>query len=251
MKKWMFIFVLVLAAVVVAKNPKDPGPDDPPIRFQLPMVDAMTPPEELATFKVAEGFEIQIVAAEPMVQDPIALSFDSQGQMYVVEMRGYMHDIEGKGEDQPLGRIKLLADTDGDGKVDRASVFLDGLFMPRGVMAWKDGVIVAEPPNLFFVRDSDGDGVADERTIIANNYGTRGGQPEHMPNCPTFTLDNWIYSAAYGMRARFTDGKWVTEATRARGQWGMSQDDLGRLYYNYNSDLLRGAQSQFCAQQWR
>src|SRR6266705_2454765 len=131
MKKWMFIFVLVLAAVVLAKNPRDPGPEDPPIRFALPVVDAMTPQEELATFKVDEGFEIQLVAAEPLVEDPIALSFDSRGRMYVVEMRGYMHDIEGKGEDQPLGRIKLLADTDGDGKVDRASVLLDGLFMPR------------------------------------------------------------------------------------------------------------------------
>src|SRR2546430_1108331 len=215
MKKWMCIFVLVLAAVGGAKDPKDPGAGEPPDRFSLPMVDAMTPQEELATFKVAEGFDIQLVAAEPMVEDPIALSFDSQGRMYVVEMRGYMHDIEGKGEDQPLGRIKLLADTDGDGKMDRASVFLDGLFMPRGVMAWKDGVIVAEPPNLFFVRDRDGDGVADERTIIANNYGTRGGQPEHMANCPTFALDNWIYSAAYGMRARLVGKKWVSEATRA------------------------------------
>src|SRR6266705_3318476 len=131
MKKWMFIFRSVLAAAGLAKDLRDRGADASRIRFALPVVDAMTPQEELATFKVAEGFEIQLVAAEPLVEDPIALSFDSQGRMYVVEMRGYMHDIEGKGEDQPLGRIKLLADTDGDGKVDRASVLLDGLFMPR------------------------------------------------------------------------------------------------------------------------
>jgi mono/diheme cytochrome c family protein/glucose/arabinose dehydrogenase len=239
-KLLLIIFLLVVTAVVVAKNPKDAGPEDPPIKFPLPVVDAKTAEGELKTFKVAEGFEVQLVAAEPMVEDPIALAFDGQGRMWVVEMRGYMHDIEGKGEDQPVGRIKLLSDTDGDGKYDKATVFLDGLFMPRGVMVWKDGVIVAEPPNLFFVRDMDGDGVGDERTIIANNYGSKGGQPEHMANSPMFALDNWIYSAAYGMRARFTGGKWVLEATRARGQWGLSQDDFGRLYYNYNSDLLRG-----------
>jgi len=222
-----------------AKNPKDPGPEDAPIRFPLPIVDAMSPQDELKTFKIADGFEIQLVAAEPMVEDPIALSFDGEGRIWVLEMRGYMHDIEGKGEDQPLGRIKLLTDSDGDGTFDKSSIFLDGLIMPRGLTVYRDGIIVAEPPNLFFIRDSDGDGIGDQRTIIANNYGTRGGQPEHMANCPTFALDNWIYSAAHSMRARFTGGKWVTEVTRSRGQWGISQDDFGRLYYNYNSDLLR------------
>jgi glucose/arabinose dehydrogenase len=165
------LLLSVLAAL--AKNPKDAGPEDAPIRFPLPVADAKTPEEELKTFKVAEGFEVQLVASEPMVEDPIALSFDGEGRMWVVEMRGYMHDIEGKGEDQALGRIKVLTDSDGDGKVDKASIFLDGLIMPRGVMVWRDGVIVAEPPNLVFWRDADGDGRADEKTVIVNNYGTR------------------------------------------------------------------------------
>src|SRR4051812_11720220 len=143
MKKFLLIiFLLMVAAVGVAKNPKDAGPEDPPIKFPLPIVDAKTPLEELNTFKVEDGFEVQLVASEPMVEDPIALSFDGQGRMWVVEMRGYMHDIEGAGENLPLGRIKLLSDSDGDGKFDKASVFLDGLLMPRGVMVWKDGVIV-------------------------------------------------------------------------------------------------------------
>src|SRR6185436_15999300 len=191
----IFISIAALLSLVLrapAKNLKNPGPEDAPIRFPLPIVDAKSPRDELKTFKIADGFEIRLVAAEPMVEDPIALSFDAEGRIYVVEMRGYMHDIEGKGEDQPLGRIKLLADTDGDGEIDKSSIFLDGLFMPRGVMVWKDGIIVAEPPNLFFVRDSNGDGVGDERTVIAGNYGTRGGQPEHMANCPIFSIDNWI-----------------------------------------------------------
>src|SRR4051812_24144065 len=108
-----------------AKNPKDAGPEDAPIRFPLPIVDAMSPEDELKTFNIVDGFEIQLVAAEPMVEDPIALSFDADGRIYVLEMRGYMHDIEGKGEDQPLGRVKLLTDSDGDGKIDKSSIFLD------------------------------------------------------------------------------------------------------------------------------
>src|SRR5262245_1581145 len=113
MIRWSFIiFLLAVAAIVLAKNPKNPGPEDPPILFPTPVVQAMSPEDEQRTFKIADGFEIQLVAAEPMVEDPIALSFDAEGRMWVVEMRGYMHDIEGKGEDQPLGRIKVLSDSD-------------------------------------------------------------------------------------------------------------------------------------------
>jgi mono/diheme cytochrome c family protein/glucose/arabinose dehydrogenase len=246
-KRLKTIFIAHLAAAAIfartaiapAKNPNNAGPEDPPIKFKLPPPPPLAPDEALKTFKLPNGFEIQLVAAEPLVEDPIAVSFDADGRIWVVEMRGYMHDIEGKGEDQPLGRIKILSDTDGDGRMDKATVFLDGLFMPRGVMVWRDGAIVAEPPNLVFWRDSDGDGKADEKTIIAANYGSKGGQPEHMANCPTFALDNWIYSAAYAQRFKMVGGKWVTETTRARGQWGISQDDFGRLYYNYNSDFLR------------
>src|SRR2546421_35927 len=139
---WLVVTVaVVLAARALGKNQKDAGTEDPPIKFPLPVVDAKSPQEELNTFKVEEGFEVQLVASEPMVEDPIALSFDGQGRMWVVELRGYMHDIEGAGEDQPVGRIKLLTDTDGDGKFDKATIFLDKLLMPRGVMVgWWGGV---------------------------------------------------------------------------------------------------------------
>jgi mono/diheme cytochrome c family protein/glucose/arabinose dehydrogenase len=228
-----------LIAVALAKHPSNAGPEDVEIKFKLPPPEALSAEDELKSFKIAEGFEIQLVAAEPLVEDPVALSFDAQGRMWVVEMRGYMHDIEGRGENERLGRIRVLSDEDGDGRFEKASVFLDGLVMPRGVMVWRDGVIVAEPPNLVFWRDSDGDGKGDEQTIITSNYGSKGGQPEHMANSPTLAMDNWIYSASYGQRFRMVGGKWVSESTRSRGQWGLSQDDVGRLYYNYNSDLLR------------
>src|SRR5215212_11551711 len=141
--KWNLLWVGLVAGVVMVaaargKNPRNAGPEDPPIKFPLPPPEPLSAEDELKTFKIADGFEIQLVASEPLVEDPIAISFDGQGRIWVVEMRGYMHDIEGKGEDQPLGRIKLLSDEDGDGKMDRGQIFLDGLLMPRAVMVWKD-----------------------------------------------------------------------------------------------------------------
>jgi mono/diheme cytochrome c family protein/glucose/arabinose dehydrogenase len=228
------------AGWTLAKHPSNAGPEDPPIKYPIPERPALSPQDEMKTFKIEEGFRIELVAADPLVQDPIALSFDEKGRVWVVEYRGYMHDIEGLGENQPLGRIVILEDTDGDGVMDKSTVFLDKLVMPRAVMVVNGGALVAEPPNLMFCRDTNGDGVADEKTIIANNFGSKGGQPEHMANGPLWGLDNWIYSAAFPVRFKLVKGKgFIPDASRARGQWGLTQDDFGRLFYNYNSDFLR------------
>ena len=225
--------------LVWGKHPTNAGPENVEIKFKVPIPPALSPEAAMKTFQVEPGFKVELVASEPLVEDPIAISWAADGKMYVVEYRGYMHDVEGLGEDQPIGRIKLLEDTDGDGKMDKATVFVDGLVMPRAVMALKDGALVAEPPEVAFWRDTNKDGKADEKNPIAANYGTKGGQPEHMANGLLWGIDNWIYSAAYPGRFKVTGLKWTTEATWSRGQWGITQDDWGRLYYNYNSDVLR------------
>lgn len=232
-------FLTMLVLPLAAKHPSNPGPEQFELRFQLPPPPPLSPEQALATFQIAPGFRIEVIAAEPLVEDPIAMSFDASGRLYVVEMRGYMHDVEGAGEDKPIGRVKLLEDSDGDGVMDRSTVFLDGLIMPRAVMAVANGALVAEPPNLFFCRDTDGDGIADERTVVNASFGTMGGQPEHMANGPLWALDNWIYSSNFETRFRYQDGEWISAPTTKRGQWGLTQDDYGRLYYNYNSDFLR------------
>ena len=167
------------------------------------------------------------------------MSFDDQGRLYVVEMRGYMHDLSGAGESEPTGRISLLEDTDGDGRMDKATPFLDKLVMPRAVMAVNGGVLVAEPPNLFFCKDTDGDGKADVKEVVASDYGTLGGQPEHMANTPVWAMDNAVWSAGYSTRFKLRGGVWQKDSGLGRGQWGLCQDDYGRLYFNYNSDMLR------------
>ena len=230
---------LTVGSLGWALHPKSAGPEQFEIKFKLPPPKPLSPAEELKTFKVPKGFHVELVAAEPIVEVPIAQSWDEKGRLFVCEMRGYMHDVEGKGEDQPLGRIVILEDTDGDGKMDKRTVFADGLILPRAILCVNGGVLVAEPPVLWFMKDSKGDGVADVKEQVEAAYGSRVGQPEHMANSPTRFLDNWIYSANHGIRYKLKDGKWISEGTGSRGQWGMTQDDYGRPFYNFNSDFLR------------
>ena len=220
-------------------NKGNAGPAEVSLKFKLPAPAPLSPEEELKTFKIAKGFRIELVASEPMIESPVAISFDDQGRMFVVEMRSYMRDLEGTTENDPTSRVSLLTDTDGDGRMDKASAFLDNLVMPRGVMAVKGGAFVAEPPNLFFCRDTKGTGVADEKILITSDFGKLGGQPEHMANTPTWAMDNRVYAANYGTSLKLTNGAWQKGPGLGRGQWGLSQDDAGRLFYNYNSDLLR------------
>ena len=231
--------LLVGATSAFALNKGNAGPAEVALKFNLPAPAPLTPQEELKTFKLPPGFRIELVASEPMIESPVAISFDDQGRMFVVEMRSYMRDLEGTTEKDPTSRVSLLTDTDGDGRMDKASAFLDNLVMPRGVMAVQGGAFVAEPPNLFFCRDTKGTGVADEKTLVASDFGTLGGQPEHMANTPTWAMDNRIYSANYGTSFKLTNGAWQKGPGLGRGQWGLTQDDVGRLFYNYNSDLLR------------
>ena len=231
--------LLVGATSAFALNKGNAGPTDVQLKFNLPAPAPLSPEEALKSFRLPPGFRIELVASEPMIEAPVAISFDEQGRLFVVEMRGYMRDMEGTTEKEPLGRIALLTDTDGDGRMDKASAFLDNLVMPRGVMAVKGGAFVAEPPNLFFCRDTKGTGIADEKILVTSDFGTFGGQPEHMANTPTWAMDNRVYAAGYSTSFKLNNGAWQKGPGLGRGQWGLSQDDAGRLFYNYNSDLLR------------
>lgn len=215
------------------------GPEKVELKFKLPAPPVLTPAESLKAMKLQPGFRIECIASEPMIETPVSMSWDPQGRLYVVEMRDYMNDVNGGGEDQPTGRVKRLEDTNGDGIMDKATVFADNLLMPRSVTAFRDGAIIAEPPNLVFYHDTNSDGVADTHETIAENFGSKGGQPEHMANSLTFCQDNWLWGAGYGQRLRWRDGKFISEPTRSGGQWGLTQDDWGRRYYNFNSDFLR------------
>src|SRR3954464_2500447 len=179
-------------------------------REKIPPAPALTPQDALKTFTLQDGFQIELVASEPLVEDPVAMAFDTKGRIWVVEMRGFMPNIDGMNEEDIPGRVSILEDTDGDGKMDRKTVFLDNLVLPRAILIAGGGVLIGEPPKLWFCRDLDGDGKADGKIEVASDYGMRKN-PEHTANGLLHCIDNRIYSLYHPWRYRYSGGKWLRE----------------------------------------
>jgi glucose/arabinose dehydrogenase/mono/diheme cytochrome c family protein len=239
-RRLFIVYLLCVSPVVAQVGDKKGEKQEPlPSHLQPPPSPVLSPAEALASFKLVEGFKIELVASEPLVQDPVALTFDGDGRIWVVEMRGYMPTIDGAGENVETGRISVLEDTDGDGRVDKSTIFLDKLVLPRAIALVKGGALVVAASKLWFAEDTDGDGRADKTTLVEPDYAVRGNI-EHQPNGLMRALDNWIYNAKSQNRYRFIDGQWAKQRTEFRGQWGITQDNYGRLFYNVNDSQLRG-----------
>jgi mono/diheme cytochrome c family protein/glucose/arabinose dehydrogenase len=198
---------------------------------------ARTAAQALKTFQLEPGLKIELVASEPMVQDPVVITFDEDGRLWVVEMRGFMPDIEGKGERDPLGRVSVLEDNDGDGVMDKSTVWLDSLIMPRSLAIVNRQVLLVAEEALWITSDINGDLRADTKTLIDSAY-TNSKLPEHAANGLWRGMDNWYYNAKSRLRYRPTKNEWIRDSTEFRGQWGISHDDAGRLFYNYNWSQL-------------
>ncbi|MGV3503849.1 MAG: DUF7133 domain-containing protein [Adhaeribacter sp.] len=219
------------AAAASEKQQEEEAPVD------LKTSPVLGPQAAIRRMQVEPGFEVKLVAAEPLLSTPVALSFDERGRMWVVEMEGYMPDTVGTGEDVPNGKIVILEDTNQDGVADSRKVFLDSLVLPRAICLIDNGILVGEPSNLWFY-EIKGD-KAGKRSLVDPKY-TEGGNVEHQPNGLLRAMDNWIYNAKATKRYRRQGDKWLIERTHFRGQWGLSQDDYGRLFYNDNSSNLDG-----------
>lgn len=197
----------------------------------------VSPAEAIKGMLLEEGFETQLVASEPFVSTPVAMNFDDQGRIWVVEMEGYMTDIEGSEEGAPTGKIVILEDRNKDGVIDKRNIFMDSLVLPRALCLVEGGILVAEPPRLWYVEiinDKPG-----RKTLVDDAY-TEGGNVEAQANGLFRAMDNWIYSGGSDKRYRKSGDTWLVEKTHLRGQWGITQDDYGRLYYNNNSQNLLG-----------
>ncbi|HEX9784693.1 MAG TPA: hypothetical protein VGA56_18450, partial [Opitutaceae bacterium] len=237
----LLLFGPLLIVSVFAQQGDRPGEVQKPLpeHIQVPPSPVLIAVEALETIQVVFGFRIEIVAVDLFLHASVAMAFGSDGRIWVVEMDGFMPNPDGVGEDARVGSIAVLEDTDGDGRMDKRTTFLGGLVLPRALALVDDGVLVAEPPHLWFCRDTNGDGVADEKTEVDSNYGGTSN-PEHTANGLLWALDNWIYNANLTARYRYEGrGQFTREITITRGQWGISQDDTGRLFYNSNSDPLR------------
>lgn len=208
----------------VQEDPSNPSP-------------AKAAEEELETFQLEAGFQIQLVAAEPMVEDPVFITFDEDARLWVIEMRGFMTDTLGSEEDKPIGRISVLEDENGDGVMDKSTIYLDSLIMPRALAFFADGVLVSENTALWVTKDLDGDLKADTKVLLDSTYAS-SGNPEHSDNGLLRNVDNWYYNAKSRLRYKYQDGEWIRDSTEFRGQYGISHDDQGRLFYNYNWSQL-------------
>jgi len=168
----------------------DPPADsvDRDYRSELPRIPPTEPADALATFNVAEGFRIELVAAEPLVVDPIAMAFDEHGRLFVVEMRGYSEQA-----DENLGRIRLLEDQDGDGRFDASFVYADGLSWPTAVACYDGGVFVGAAPHIYYLRDEDGDRRTDVREVVFTGFGR--GNVQGLLNTFKWGLDNRLHGA--------------------------------------------------------
>jgi putative membrane-bound dehydrogenase-like protein len=144
----------------------------------------------LASFEIEEGFKIELVAAEPFIGDPVDMEIDEYGRLLVVEMPGYPLDKSG------TGKIKLLSDEDGDGRMDKSVTFAENLVLPNSIMRWKNGFLVTDAPNVLYLEDSDNNGQADVRDTVLTGFAL--SNPQHNLNSPVLGIDNWIYLAHEG-----------------------------------------------------
>ena len=221
--------------------------------------DPLEPAQALTSFQIVDGFRIELVAAEPGVIDPVEMAFDENGDLYVVEMLDYPFDPP-EGE-TPRSRIRLLRDTNGDGRFDAAAVFADNLLQATCAMPWKGGVFVTSAPDILYLKDTDGDHKADFREVVFTGFAGREVSPESRVTNLRLGIDNWIYAANNGRPGRITSPKWPDQpAVVVRGhdfrfhpvkglfepaagptQYGMSFDQWGNRFMSQNTIHLRHA----------
>ncbi|MEZ6072999.1 MAG: CehA/McbA family metallohydrolase [Pirellulales bacterium] len=213
--------------------------------------------EALASFETVDGLEMQLVAAEPLVNDPIAAAFDEDGNLYVCEMRDYPY--KPAAGNRPIGSVRLLRDVDDDGVFDTATLFADELLWAGGVAPWQGGVFVAAPPDIWYMKDTDGDGVADLRERVYTGFGT--GNQQAMLNNLTWGLDHKIYGSTAGNGGnvqhvghdeeapvavdghdfRFSPREGRFESITGTVQFGTTFDDWGNRFLCSQSQPLRYA----------
>ena len=202
----------------------------------------------LDSFQIEPGLRIDLIAAEPLVIDPVAIAFDEDRQMYVVEDRGYPDPAEG-GLPTTLGRVALLKDTNGDGIYDKRTEFATGLTYPNGLMPWKGGVFVTCSPDIYYLKDTDNDGIADIRKVVLTGFFATQTAQIRMSH-PTLGLDGWVYVTAglnggnvispehpdrSAVSFKQTDGRFNPETfefqvTGGKSQFGLTFDAYGRRF---------------------
>ena len=237
----------VVATFAVAASVCEASPPDRVETLSGPLEPDVAP----RSFRVAPGVRLELVAAEPLVVSPVACAFDERGRLFVVEDRGYP---TGPGEGKPpVGRVALLEDRDGDGRMDHRVEFAEGLTYPNGVLPWNGGLIVTCSPDVLWLKDNNGDGRADERKVLFTGFSTKGSTQLRVSH-PLLSIDGWIYltsgltggavtapdfperpAVALGRTDfRFRPDLSAFEAADGGAQFGQTFDDFGHRFICYN-----------------
>ncbi len=250
-------FFLAAVAVCAGFDPAMTGAREPDATpDELPRIPAVEPTQAGATLDVEPGFRAVLAASEPLVADPVAMCFDERGRLFVVEMRGYSER-----RDEHLGSVRLLEDPDGDGVFDRSTVFADGLNWPTAIICWDGGIFLGMTPDIVWMKDTDGDNVADVRRTIFTGFGsdTPRLNVQAMINSFRWGLDNRIHGATAGnggtitrparpefkpvpLRGRdfsFDPVSLDLRRENVTAQHGMSFDNWGRKFTCSNSDHIQ------------
>jgi putative membrane-bound dehydrogenase-like protein len=202
--------------------------------IQPPGIAYLTPQEEAKTFVCEDGYKMELVLSDPIITDPVITVFDGNGRLFIAEMRSFMQDADGNNERARTSRISVHWSSKHNGVYDKHAVFLDNLLLPRMILPLADGILVNETDtdDIWYYSDTKHNGICDKKELW-HAGGPRGGNIEHQPSGLIWDLDNWIYMAVNSYRLRMIDGKVVSEPTGANGgQWGLSQDDYGKLWFN-------------------
>ena len=237
-----------LAAELVPVPKPNTFPPAPPIQPR-------SPAETIKATELPPGYHLETVLSEPDIEEPVAMAFDGDGRIYVAEMRTYMQNIDAIGEHEPTSRVSVHWSSKHDGVYDKHAVFADKLLLPRILLPLDKGrVLIGETDSndLYIYTDTDGDGVSDKKEVFFQG-GPRGGNMEHQPSGPVWAMDNWLYTTYNASRLRWSpDGQTKKEPTAPNGgQWGVSQDDWGKLWFvnaggekgpiNFQTGIVYGA----------
>ncbi len=241
--------LLVVTCKAIQKSPQDVGQQsggitstnqvqpEPPLSFVFnPSPVQLTPEQSLRSFRVPKGYHMELVASDPIIREPVAIAWDGNARMYVAEMDTYMQDVDGSNEHDAVSRVMLLEDTNNDGKVDKSSVFIDKLVLPRMLLCVNHELLVNETDtyDIWSYSDTNNDGVADTKKIVYNVGKKSPGNLEHQRSGLDWNLDNWIYVTVDPVRFRYKQGVLKVDSmpSGSNGQWGLTHDNYGRLFFS-------------------